>query len=204
MRALIIAFATLTAMCAHADWLGSDCQEFAERSAVQPAAGITRVVIIGRAGFLHVEGRAGINEIRATGRACAPIEQFLVGILLKSSRSGSTVTIEAVCPRKDSSRFASETKLDFTVTLPAGIDVDVVDTSGDLKISNVGNTRVADTSGDIAINDVHGNVVIVEDESGTVAVSDVRGDFTIRSKSSGSVKYERVSGHVSIPDRYRR
>lgn len=199
MNTLLFALVTLAS-----GWTQSDCQEFAERSAVQPARGVTRVVIIGRAGFLHVEGRAGVNEIRATGRACAPIEEFLVGILLKSSRSGSTVTIEAICPRKDSSRFASETKLDFTVTLPAGIDVDVADTSGDLKISNVGNARVADTTGDIAINDVRGNVVIVEDGSGSVAVSDIRGDFTIRSKSSGSVTYERVSGHVSIPDRYRR
>ncbi len=201
MHALIFA---LVALAANVDWTQSDCQEFAERSAVQSARGVTRVIIIGRAGFLHVEGRAGATEIRATGHACAPIEEFLVGILLKSSRSGSTVTIEAICPRKDTSRFASETKLDFTVTLPGGMEVDVVDTSGNLRIRNVGNTHVADTSGDVANRNINGSVTIDEDRSGAVTVSDIRGDFTIRKKASGSVHYERVAGRVLIPERYRR
>jgi|KBSMisStandDraft_5_1062788.scaffolds.fasta_scaffold779974_1 hypothetical protein len=200
MRVLIFALA----LAATVDWTQSECQEWADRSAVQPARGVTRVVIIGRAGFLHVEGRDGATEIRATGRACAPIEEFLVGMLLKASRAGSTVTIEAIGSRKDASLFASEAKLDFTVTLPAGMEVDVVDTSGDLQISNVGNTRVADTSGDIAIKNINGSVTIDEDRSGAVAVSDIRGDFTIRKKASGSVHYERVAGRVSVPARYRR
>ena len=181
MRVLLLALA----LAANVDWTQSDCQEWADRSAVQPAHGVTRVVIIGRAGFLHVEGRAGATEIHATGRACAPIEHFLVGMLLKSSRSGSTVTIEATVPRGEQSLFASEAKLDFTVTVPAGMDVDVADTSGDLRISNVGNTRVADTTGDLV-------------------VSDIRGNFTLTSKRSGSVNYKRVSGRVSVPARYRK
>jgi hypothetical protein len=200
MRVLIFALA----LAANVDWTQSDCQEWADRSAVQPAYGVTRVVIIGRAGFLHIEGREGATEIRATGRACAPIEEFLVAMLLKGSRKGSTVTIEATVARKDASFFASETKLDFTVTIPAGMEVYVADTSGDLQISNAGNTHVADTSGDIAIRNISGSVTIDEDRSGAVAVSDVRGDFTIRKKASGSVHYERVYGRVSVPARYRR
>jgi hypothetical protein len=200
MRVLIFALA----LAANIDWTQSDCQEWADRSAAQPARGITRVIIIGRAGFLHVEGRNGATEIRATGRACAPIEEFLVGMLLKASRAGSTVTIEATVARKDASFFASETKLDFTVTLPSGMDVYVADTSGDLQISNVGNTHVADTSGDIAIRNINGSVTIDEDRSGAVAVSDIRGNFTVRKKASGSVRYQRVYGRVSVPERYRR
>lgn len=130
MRAFIAILSVLTATAASAGLFESDCQEFAERSAVQPSGGITRVVIIGRAGFLHVEGRAGATEVRATGRACAPIEELLVGIRLSATHDGSTVTIEAEVPKQGSSTFASSPKLDFTVTLPAGIEIDVVDTSG--------------------------------------------------------------------------
>jgi len=200
MHAFLFALATLGAV----DWFGSDCQEFVPRSAVQPAAGVTRVVVIGRAGFLHIEGRNDVSEIRASGTACAPIEHLLVAILLKATRSGSTVTIEAMVPNQDGGRFESGPKLDFTVTLPSGIDVYVADTSGDLTISNVRSASVSDTSGDIRIERVRGSVTIDEDGSGSVDVSDVGGDFTLRSKSSGSVDYHRVAGHVSIPDRYRR
>jgi hypothetical protein len=202
MRALIVTL-LLTATAAHAGWFDSDCQELAERSAAEPAAGVTRVVIIGRAGFLHVEGRAGVREIRATGRACAPIEEFLVGVLLKASRAGSVVTIEAIVPKKESSTFASETKLDFTVTLPAGMPVDVADTSGDLTVSDVGNARVADSSGSMLIRHVRGNLT-VRDTSGDIDVDDVSGDFTIEAKTSGRVDYKRVSGRVTVPSRYRR
>jgi hypothetical protein len=158
MRALIITLAALTATALQAGSFGSDCQEFAERSAVQPAAGVTRVIIIGRAGFLHVEGRAGATEIRATGRACAVIEELLVGIRRKASRSGLQVTIEAFVPKQSDSRFASAPRLDFAVTLPAGMEVEVADASGDLTISNVGNARVAVTGSKLSIRNIAGNL----------------------------------------------
>jgi len=199
MRALIFVFATLAATTVHADWFGSDCQEFAERSAVQPAAGVTRVVIIGRAGFLHIEGRNDVGEIRATGRACAPIEHLLVGIRLSATRSGSTVTVEAMVPKQDGGLFESSPKLDFTVTLPAGIEIDVADTSGELIISNVGNARVTDTSGSIDIRNVTGNLA-VRDTSGSIDIADVSGNVHIPSDSSGSIQIMRVRGSVTIDD----
>ncbi|HEX3070584.1 MAG TPA: hypothetical protein VHX14_18595, partial [Thermoanaerobaculia bacterium] len=176
--------------------LDGDCQEFAERSAVQSAKGVTRVVIIGRAGFLHVEGRAGA-EIRATGHACAAIEELLVGIRLSASRSGSQVTIEAHVPKQESSLFASAPRLDFTVTLPAGIAVDVADTSGDLIIRDTGKTRVAVALDDVNIRDVKGNVT-VQARSGAIDIDGVSGDVRVPSNPSGAVRIARVGGSVTI------
>src|SRR3954469_17366691 len=69
MRALIFAFATFAAASsAHAGLLGG-CDDSAPRNVSAPAAGITRVVIVGRAGFLHIEGRNGASEVRAEGLA---------------------------------------------------------------------------------------------------------------------------------------
>ncbi len=197
MRALIITLVTLTASALQAGSFGSDCQEFAERSAVQSAKGVTRVVIIGRAGFLHVEGRAGANEIRATGHACAAIEELLVGIGFSASRSGSQVTIEANVPKQDSSRFASAPRLDFTVMLPAGIAVDVADTSGELTIRDTGNTRVAVASDDMNIRNVNGSLT-VRARSGAIDIDGVSGDVHVPSNPAGSVEIARVGGSVTI------
>src|SRR2546423_1444092 len=131
MRALIFTLATLTAATAHAGWFG-DCEKSASRSAVQPVAGVTRVVIIGRAGFLHIEGHPGVTEVRATGTACADDSQVLRDINLAGSRSGGEVRIEAIIPPHETSWFGSSARLDFTVSLPAGMAVDVEDTSGEL------------------------------------------------------------------------
>ncbi len=199
MRALVITLAALIAAATHAGSLDGDCQEFAERSAIQSARGVTRVVIIGGAGFLHIEGRASATEIRATGRACAPIEELLVGTRLSATRSGSTVTIEAAVPKQEHSLFASAPRLDFTVTLPAGIAIDVADTSGDIDISNVSAARVIDTTGPIGIQKVSGNLT-VRTTSGAIDIEDVSGDVHVPSDSSGNIRIERASGSVRIDE----
>lgn len=178
---------------------GSDCQYDAGRKAAQSAAGVTKVEIVGRAGYLHIEGRPGASEIRADGQACAPIEEELAGIVLKATRSGSTVRIEAIVPEHDSSFWQSSPKLDFDVTLPAGIAVDVVDSSGELTISNVGDLKVDDSSGGIEIRHTTGNVR-VRDSSGEIVIEDVRGDVYIPQDSSGSIEITGVTGGVTIDE----
>ncbi len=201
MRTLIFALATLTASAAHAgwSWTGSDCKEQAERSAVQSAAGVTRVVIIGRAGYLHIEGHPGAKEIRATGTACASIEEELVGIRLEGSRSGSEVRIEAQVPNRESSWFSNSPKLDFTVSLPSGVAIDVVDTSGELTIADVGSANVDDTSGGMEIRRVAGDVT-VHDTSGSILIEEVAGNVRIPSDGSGSIEIKHVRGSVTIDD----
>jgi hypothetical protein len=199
MRTLAFAAATLLATTAQAGWFGSDCQHQAERSAVQSAAGVTRVAIIGRAGFLHIEGKQGATEIRARGTACASIDELLVAITFKATRSGSTVTIEAMVPNESDSFFTSSPYLDTTVTVPAGMAVDVADTSGDLTIRNTGQTDVADRSGGIEIRHVTGNVT-VRDTSGDIVIEDVTGNVHIPSDSSGSIDVRHVGGSVTIDE----
>jgi hypothetical protein len=200
MRALIVTVVLLTATALRAgSFGGGDCQEFAYRSIVQSAKGVTRVVIIGRRGFLHVEGRAGATEIRADGKACAAIEHLLVGIVFSASRSGSQVTIEAHIPKEGDSFFASAPRLDFTVTVPAGIAVDVADTSGELTIRDTGNTNVAVANDEVNIRDVKGNVT-VRARSGAIDIDGVRGGVHIPANPSGVIKIARVGGSVTIDD----
>jgi hypothetical protein len=59
--------------------------------------------------------------------------------LSDSTRSGSTVTIEAMIPKGETAApFAHEAHLDFTVTVPMDIDVRIADTSGDIVVDDVG------------------------------------------------------------------
>jgi hypothetical protein len=199
MRALILTLSAFIATTAHAGWFFDDCQAQAARTAVQPAAGVTRVVIIARAGFLHVEGHPGATEIRASGQACAASESQLSGIVLSGTRSGNEVRIEAVIPHENDSFFSSSPKLDFTVTLPAGIAVDIADTSGEMTISNVGNAKINDTSGGIDVRHVTGNLT-VRDTSGGIDIEDVTGDVLIPSDTSGSIDIHGVGGSVTIDE----
>jgi hypothetical protein len=198
MRALILTLSALIATTAHAGWF-DDCHAQASRTAVQSAAGVTRVVIIARAGFLHVEGHPGTTEIRASGQACAANEAQLAGTVLSATRSGSEVRIEAIVPSEDRSFFSSSPKLDFTVTLPAGIAVDIDDTSGEMTISNVGNAKVNDTSGGIDVRYVTGNLT-VRDTSGGIDIEDVTGDVHIPSDTSGGIDIHGVGGSVTIDE----
>jgi len=197
MRALIFTLATLTATAAQAGWFG-DCDKSAPRSAAQPSTGVTRVVIVGRAGFLHIEGHPGAAEVRATGTACAEDNDTLNDVKLSGTRSGSEVRIEAIMPRRDN-WFGSSPTLDFTVSLPAGVAVDVEDSSGELTISNVGDAKVDDSSGSIDIRRVTGNLT-VRDSSGEIDIEDVSGDVRIPEDGSGSIRIERVGGSVTIDE----
>jgi hypothetical protein len=175
----------LALLLALSDITRSDCQEYVPRSAAQPAAGVTRVDIVARAGSLRVEGKRGAAKIVADGMACAAIEELLIAMRLKATRTGSTVTVEAMIPKgQTAAPFAHEAHLDFTVTVPMDVDVRIADTSGDIVVRHVGRgVEIADTTGDIDVDDVGG-------------------DFTVTvKKGAGKIGYKRVKGRVSVPRR---
>jgi len=190
----------------------------APRAVSTSANGVTKVVIVARAGSLEVNGVAGATEIKANGTADAPSDDVLKKVQLVATRSGTQVTIEAQIP--DGTFLLSSPQLDFKVSLPAGVPVVIHDSSGEMTVKNVGeldvkdssgsididgvtgNVRIADSSGSIEVEKVTGSVTITEDGSGAVTVKDVRGDFTVQKKGSGHVDYERIGGKVSVPPKH--
>jgi hypothetical protein len=187
----------------------------ATRTTNTPASGITRVVIISRAGSLTVTGRNGATEIRSTGKAEASSDAELAKTQIVASHQGSQLTIEELVP--DGSFLSSSPTIDMEVTVPTGVpvvirdgsgsinvndtgDLDVTDGSGSIDIENVtGNVRITDGSGSIDVKKVSGSVTITDDGSGSVNVADVRGNFTVQQKGSGHIDYERIGGKVSVP-----
>ncbi|HEY8850227.1 MAG TPA: hypothetical protein VIO12_13090, partial [Thermoanaerobaculia bacterium] len=121
----------------------------APRSVNAATAGVSRIVIIGRAGSLRVTGRAGTGEVRATGTARVSDRALLAPTQLVAQRAGTELRIEAVMP-EDTGMF-QQTALDFEVSLPNNIPVTVRDGSGELWISNTAELTVDDGSGALEI-----------------------------------------------------
>jgi hypothetical protein len=132
MRTALFATIALAATTASAG-IFSDCDHTAARNVSTPVSGATRIIVVGHAGTLKVEGRAGVAEVRASGTACASSSSLLDDVQLRATRSGSEVRIEAEIPEN---LIMEEASLDFTVTLPNNVPVFVEDGSGSLEIAN--------------------------------------------------------------------
>ncbi|HEY0159569.1 MAG TPA: hypothetical protein VGF28_19940 [Thermoanaerobaculia bacterium] len=197
--ASLAAASVLLAVPAFGGWLDdSDCKYSAPRKASTPAAGITRVVIHADAGSLAVDGTAGATQVLASGTACTSDEEFLPRMTLTFRKSGSELHIEAAIPEKTVFFGFFSARLDFGVTLPAGLPVVIDDDSGPIRVSNTGVTNIDDDSGSIEVRNVRGQLVI-EDDSGSIDVDGVAGDVRI-SDDSGEITVRNVTGNVEISD----
>src|SRR4051794_7940348 len=192
MRTLAALALPLTTATASADIFG-DCSFTEKRNVAAPAAGVSRIVIIGRAGYLHINGRRGAGEVRASGTACASSRDVLADTKLTLSRSGSELRVEAETP--DNSGIFSSAKLDFEVTVPDNIPLRVEDGSGDLTIDTVASVDLTDGSGDVGIRNVLGDVS-VHDGSGDMKIDNVSGNVHI-SDGSGDIDVN-GAGNVEI------
>jgi len=190
MRTLTTLALLLTAATASADIFG-DCSFTEKRNVAAPAAGVSRIVIIGRAGFLHVTGRRGAGEVRASGTACASSRDLLSDTKLIIERRGSEVRVEAETP--DNTGIWSSAKLDFEVTVPDNVALRVEDGSGDLSIDNAASIDLSDGSGDITIRNVIGDLS-VRDGSGDMNIDNVSGEVRIND-GSGDID---ISGAGSV------
>jgi hypothetical protein len=193
MKSAIALAIVLTAANASAG-IFDECDHSAPRTVAAPAAGISKVVVVGKAGSLKVTGRAGVAEIRATGTACASDEDFLDKIRLTSRRDGSELRIEAEIPSSGPHFGFFHATLDFEVSLPAGMAVNISDGSGSLDVANTGSLDIVDGSGSIDINSVRGDVT-VKDGSGSMTIQDVSGAVRV-TDGSGSIEIRRAGSVI--------
>ncbi len=184
----------LLALCASpaAAW-DVNCKFTAERQASIDTAGAEHVEIVARGGDLDVRPAPGARLL-ARGKACASREEYLAETQVHARRKGNVVQV--------------------FVQVPAGLPVEVTDTSGDTTITKVRVTRITDSSGDLLARDLPADVEIndssgdirIENAAGLVKVTDSSGDIVvlgardvlIPSDSSGDIEIERVSGSVRI------
>ncbi|HYH09051.1 MAG TPA: hypothetical protein VEK11_18500 [Thermoanaerobaculia bacterium] len=175
-----------------------DCKYTAARRAVTPAAGITKIVIHAEAGSLKVEGTHGATQVAAAGTACTSDEDFLPRMTLTLRKVGSELHVTTEIPDKTVVFGFFSARLDFTVTMPAGLPVSIEDGSGSIAVANAGPTSIEDGSGSIEVRNVRGALTI-NDSSGSIDVDTVAGNITI-DDGSGEITVKNVTGGVAIED----
>jgi len=78
-----------------------------------------------------------------------------------------------------------------------------VDSSGEIDVQHAESVVVElDTSGDIEISDVLQDVSIGSDSSGAIAVKRIGGDFSVANDSSGGIQHSEVAGEVRLPPQH--
>lgn len=173
-----------------------DCPHSAPRNATLDAVGASTLRVDARAGSLTIRGASDATAVQVEGKACAPDEEVLEEIELRTRRTGDTLYIEVETP--DGNWRRSSPYLDLEIEVPDSLHLDVDDSSGWLKIEGVRSLDLNDNSGDIVVRDV-AEAVEIEDGSGELEVAEVGGEVRI-DDGSGSLAVEHVTGPVSIED----
>ena len=192
----------------------------APKSATVGTAGAKLIRIVSDAGVLKIDGREGVAAATVRAVAIASGRSILSGIRLIATREGDVVTIRPQLPHRTFFRWGRSffAAMDMSITVPAGIPIEITDGSGDivargtgpLKITDgsggidvrgsTGSLDISDGSGDIAVQGVDGNVKIT-DASGGISVANVTGDLSIPADGSGSLSAQRIGGSVRVDDK---
>jgi len=185
-------------------WADDDCAFRADRSLDIDPKGLSLFKLDTGAGDLVVEGVAGLATIEVRGKACASDKDALAGIQFAQQREGSTSTVGTVIPDEGNNNWSlfgnHYSYLDVHVRMPAGLKLDLRDSSGDLEVSGLTNgLDLKDSSGDIKLRDIAG-AVNVTDTSGDIEVKGISGDFTVISDSSGDINIDDVKGSSVVQE----
>lgn len=195
---------------------GDECKLSAERSGGVDAAGAEKILIRAGAGDLKVNG-ASSTRVEARGTACANKQPLLDAIQISARREGKVVVVETTLPQSDDSWSWGKNEyayLDIRITVPSGIPVEAIDSSGDASFADLKSLQVQDSSGDLEVDRIAGALIVgdssgdveienagsvrLQDSSGDVEVNEVRGNVEVLVDSSGDLRISHVDGNVDI------
>lgn len=200
--------------------LADDCEFRADRALDVDAKGLSLLKLDTGAGDLVVEGVPGLAKVEIRGKACASNQDTLSHIQLVQETEGSTATVGTKIPTGDNgwTLFGGDyAYMDVRVRMPAGLKLDLRDSSGDLEVSRlnngldlkdssgdirlhdiIGTVNVTDTSGDIDVRGIGGDFTVLSDSSGDITVSDVKGNAVVEQDSSGDISLRHVTGSAHV------
>jgi DUF4097 and DUF4098 domain-containing protein YvlB len=170
------------------------------------AKGIEKLEIDCGSGFLKVNGKQGLKEIKVEaeivleGKSEKSAKEFLQKYLkLSLEKRGSRAVLTSGFKSYRSLFSFSNKLVNLTVSIPVDMDLDVDDGSGSIRIEDIaGNVKVDDGSGSMEITNIKGNLD-VDDGSGQIEVEGVSGDVSV-DDGSGSMTIRNIEGSVTVRD----
>jgi len=199
-RPLTFTLAALAAGLVSTRVLAWECEYERQFEETLSLSGSDVLFIVAGAGDLDIRGDSGGNEARVRGKVCASKEEWVNEATMKMTR-GEQAEIAVVIPDVDWNWSAGGNGryvyIDLNIDVPSDIELNVKDSSGDLKAYRTGPISVKDSSGDIDLDDIQGSV-FVEDSSGDIELIDINGDVTIGHDSSGDMYGRGIQGSVLV------
>lgn len=169
------------------------------RSATIGTAGAKLIRIVSKAGVLSIDGREGAQSAVVRAVAYGSGRRVLRRIKLVTARAGDVVTIQPVMPRRRFFNWGNYVaSMNMSITVPAGVAIEITDSSGDIVARGVGPLKIADGSGGIELQGIAGSVDI-NDGSGEIEISGVDGDVRV-ADGSGGIEIENVTGNLNVPN----
>jgi hypothetical protein len=160
------------------------CKFSADRKLELQSGGLIELEIVARGGDLKLQSSSS-SGVAASGRACASSAELLERTQIRGTRDGTKARVFVQVPDDVGDLDSAYATLDLVIEVPAGVSVQITDTSGDIDAQGVRLARITDSSGDIETRGTSGDLE-VSDSSGDLHLSDVEGAVTI-SDSSGDV-----------------
>ena len=179
-------------------WAYDDCKYEKRIDRTLDLANASQLDINATAGDLRVTGDSHGAEAVIEAVICASEEDWADQTWLRME-SGSTAEISVEDPRSGNSSWSNNNyfSVDLRISVPAGMALNIRDSSGPMTVKGSGDLSIRDSSGDIDISDIQG-MVNIEDSSGDIEMDQVHGDLVIEGDSSGNITGTEIRGSVLV------
>jgi len=162
------------------------------------AESLTAMDINAGSGFMVVEGKEGLSEIKVTAdiytdrRRADDYELTLV-------KQGKTGVLVAKNYNTSGFWSGSSPRIDLVIHVPRSMKLDIDDGSGSMDVKNInGEVAINDGSGEISVENIVGNLS-VHDGSGAIYIDSINGALAVVD-GSGEINIENIEGDVTIDD----
>jgi hypothetical protein len=176
----------------------SDCKYEKAIDLTLDLSGSELLSVAAAAGDLAITGRAGSAEAKVRGKVCVSEEEWLSEAEVHT-QGGRNASIAVSLPHTGGWGFVFDryAYVDLDIEVPADLELDIRDSSGDVEVHGTGPVAIQDSSGDLELADVNGGTVL-KDSSGDIELQRIGGDVTVRQDSSGDIHGRDIRGSVLI------
>lgn len=180
------------------------------------ASSFDRLIVRAGPGGLVIRGRPDFPAVEVQGIKCASRRDVLEGLHLEARSEERTAYVDVGIPSElFSPQVGTVAKIELSIAVPKGLDLEVQDGSGNVELYEVGSTRLESDLGDIRavglvgtlrISGGPGSLVIhghegdvwIDAKPGAVQVAEIDGSVVVAEEHVGDITVRDVTGSVNL------